>query len=878
MSPPPDSGDSSPFPMAIACTGCATRYQIDRPRGFSCPHCGNHIQIHQDGKVEIVPKQIMEQELQQIEQHVISSPPSPDPPQTTDSRSFDQAHALESEEPTLEIILGKRKPVKDSTPVVTTAPSPSLPTSDEVDDVADAEMISDASGPDEERSPEQRSLEERSSEQRSHKERSIEERSHEERSLEEQSLEEQIRLEEVRLEKLKKGRELLARKKLEATRTIPVAPPVESQSTSSPADVKSPSSRQESSGVPPIAITSPSSTGAVPLEVPSVVRTQEPSSGSIDEHSQIGRQSELSSPIIGNDPVSPTTAPGGRERLPPPVIQGHRDPTRKPVTLPFDGDLKKNALLAIGIVFLLIMSAVLYSIIITDDFTVTMPPERMGDEGKYNVDGRIWVSSPDGINSPKIGLIQDLEINMNGELWYVLNGTKETTDGFNVTHTTLDTYLYQSLDLSGSVELLGSKTDFSDAGDLKTKTSTYTSLITKETVRTKVFNDLDLAMLSYQLRSIDHGIYYPSGDSSDLNLFDLGDREFSLGDHGDLAAGQFIWNAEEKEKVYKWDCIRLHITENKSDSQWRTFSGDIWVANECSLPVKVQVHTKIDSSKLTPTQQLLFSLFTTTSGLLEVEYSATMFRYTAGDEDIPWDDGHGVDPTIYIRKDAEFNEDWVLAPWIRNDSASFDHKFSPEAAAEYAVNSSTDLKSFVERHRSEVYVVDGEYSVRNGTQYWQMLFGYRASGISTNSQAYNITIAKSGSSLSLYSDPGDEEISNPSNSREEVERAMNIADSENVFRGMSFLTPLFDGDSIDFEDSAKGDITFSIQNNYLHTGLTISSNFNPFFQSTVPAGYGYYLSREKIVGDATYFEEGMIDAQNGKVIYDLDHYQAVNFK
>lgn len=43
----------SPFPMVIACTGCATRYQIDQPRSFTCPHCGSDIRILEDRKVLI---------------------------------------------------------------------------------------------------------------------------------------------------------------------------------------------------------------------------------------------------------------------------------------------------------------------------------------------------------------------------------------------------------------------------------------------------------------------------------------------------------------------------------------------------------------------------------------------------------------------------------------------------------------------------------------------------------------------------------------------------------------------------------------------------------------------------------------------------------
>ena len=208
---------------------------------------------------------------------------------------------------------------------------------------------------------------------------------------------------------------------------------------------------------------------------------------------------------------------------------------------------------------------------------------------------------------------------------------------------------------------------------------------------------------------------------------------------------------------------------------------------------------------------------------------------------------------------------------------SFDPEFTPESAADFAVAQSSDLRDFVEDHEDEVYVVDGQYSRKNDTQYWQLIFGYRESGINTNVNAYNITIEKNGTILDVYSDPGEEGISNPSNSREEIEQAMNIADSEGIFRNMSYLHPLFAGDRIDFANDANGEIVFDIQNNYLHTGLSLTSSFSSLIQNTVPAGYGYYLHRERQAGNKFYLEEGMIDAENGRVIYEIDHYQSGQF-
>lgn len=842
MSPAQDSEGNSLFPMAIACTGCATKYRIDGPRGFTCPHCGNHIQILNDGKVEIIPKATMAREVEQLEE-----PPGSEAAESDVIRNRQQEleklesmdrveHGTPNDEPVLEINIGKKPQAGASAPRVDEPPPPM---EDEPEsDISDAEIIDEG-------------------------------------AEEQRALDEQIRIEEARLEKLRKGRELLEQKKREATMGVPLAPPpMKTTPPPPPPPPTGPSTPPPSE--PSISASSPfvhsthdhpQPVAAIPSSIPA---TEPPTS--------IPMETPMPNAITPSQEPARGKIPPLKERkeLTTPIISGNREVRRKPISLPFDGDPKKNALLAIGVVMILVLAGIIISLNFNEDFTVRMPSERMGDEGKYRVDGEIRVSSPDGI-STRNGIIQDLRINLDGQLWYTLNGTNETVDGFGITHTTLDTFLFQDLDLSGSVELLGSKTTIDDAGKLRTKSSTYTSLITNKTVQTRVYNDLDLNILSYYtLRSTDHGIYYPSSEGGDYNLLSLGDREFSLGDTGDMAGGQFKWKAEKKEKVYKWDCIKLHITENNSGSQWRDFSGDIWVANECSLPVKIHVQTRVDSTKLSPAQRVLFSLFSSTDGFLDIDYIATMFLYKRGNDKIPWDH-FGDDPSVTERNNVQFDAEWVYAPLIGNDTISFDKDFSPEAAAEYAIPGSSELRSFVNRHEDEVYIVDGSYSVVNGTQYWQLLFGYRESGISVNSRAHNITISKKGSTMDVFSDPGEETIANPSNSREEVERAMNIADSEDIFGEMTYLRPLFIGDTITFEDSTSGDISFNIQNNYLHTGLTLSSSFNPLLQNTIPAGYGYYLGRERTKGDEYYLEEGMIDAQNGKVIYELDHYQSGQF-
>ena len=273
---------------------------------------------------------------------------------------------------------------------------------------------------------------------------------------------------------------------------------------------------------------------------------------------------------------------------------------------------------------------------------------------------------------------------------------------------------------------------------------------------------------------------------------------------------------------------------------------------------------KIDTTKLPQTERLLFSYLFPTGGTLEVDYTATMKDFSRGMEDIPW----GTCTAVHFaekRNGVEFDKNWYYTPPLRNNTISFDPNFSPQFASDYAIQESDGLNSYIDRHKNEVYVVDGKYSVFDGTESWQLIFGYRESGLSTQVDGYNITVNKKGENISVV-DKGLEKINNSSNSRTDIAQAMNIADSEKIFGNLTLLHSLFDQGKIDFQ----GGTEFRMQNTYLHTGLALSS-FNPILQNNLPAGYGYYLLKETKKGNEYRFTEGMIDSSNGRVIYEMDH-------
>jgi len=808
MEPVQDKEDTDIFPMAIACTGCATRYRIDRPRAFECPHCGNHIEILEDGKVEITLKKAYEMEIQQLEEPLTDTP-SQDIKKTIEEEK-EIKKIIEEEE---EILTAIQEPEKVQEPT-----EPSKKEEEKVLEIrarkalTATSMEKESEGKDVPAEAEEviKTAEPISSEPEEQMQPKVPDE-----DLMAEKLREEIRKEEARLERLKREQSLLGKRKMKESEK-----PVKIEETES-----------------------------LPLE-----------------------EGEKPAAVVVRGKEKGET----KEKPMQPVVPSYYSRPKKQFPSFHEYDKKQKALIALGVVAIILVAAILYAIIMEDGFTVKMPDERIGDRGTYDVDGRVWVSSPGGISTGN-RVIQDLNIEMDGETTYQINDTVEIEDGFGVERDCLDKYLWQKLRLSGSVELLGIKTEIPDAGTLETKTSSYICLVTNETVRTNVFNDLDVNILpEIFVKSKDKGLYYPAGDSMDYNLFNVRDRKFSEGDEGVMAGGQLRWKAEEVEKVYKWDCLKLHITENNSDAEWRQFSGDIWVANECSLPVKVHIRTKIDTSKLTPTQKLVISLFTLSEGILEVDYTATMRGYHRGDTKIPWNPS-GKDPSIDQREDVQFDENWSYAPLLRKETPSFDPDFSPEEAAKFAVNESSDLRSYVSRHEDVVYVVDGKYSVDNDTQFWQLMFGYRVSGFNANANGYNITIKKNGSKLSIHFDPGEETINNPSNSRDEIEHALNIVDVENIFGNMTLVSKLFDNGEVDFDDETDGKIAFEIQNNHLHTGLSMSSSFNPIIQNTIPAGYGYYLQRERKDGEKYYFLEGMVDAQDGRIIYEVDHYQRAQF-
>jgi len=794
MVPAPDNESTDIFPMPIACTGCATRYRIDRARAFTCPHCGNHIEILHDGRVEIIPKRALTQDVPEI----VSTPAIP----TAESVKDDMGEGEKKpSEETVPIKKGYEEPKKVDG---SGGPEPVVGGEDHDEEVIsikprkrpepveepipEAEAVEDIPEPPKERKEEKAEV--TPAVQPTKKKIADAETKVEREEREAERLREEIRKEEARLARLRREQE-----ELEAVKA------------------RSRGEEQEK-------------------------KDEQPSKPVLPSFYQKAEKGSLSA---------------------------------------LDGDVRKKAIIAIGVVAILIVAAILYTIIMKDDFSVKMQEEKIGDRGTYDVKGKIWGSSPDGI-SIRDNVIQDLEITLKGLTTYQINDTVEVQDGFGIEQECLDKYLWQDLRLSGSFDHIAGHADIPNAGTLETKSSSFIGLISNETILSKVYSDLDIDISPFfTARSIDNGLYYPAGDGGDYNLFDLRERKYKEGDEGDFAGGQLRWKAEEVEEVYKWECLRLHVTENNSDTPWMDFSGDIWVANECSLPVKIYIHASIDTSKLSSAQKIVVRLFTSSDGKLELDYTATMKGFTSGDQSIPWEP-YGKDPSVEEREDVQFDEDWVYGPIIRNDSLSFDPDFSPEIAADFAIDESSDLKSFVTRHEDEVYVVDGKYSVEDEIQYWQLLFGYRVSGLNANAEAYNITVKKVGTKMSIESDPGDETINNPSNSRDEIEHALNIADAEGIYKEMDLVGTLFDNkEYLDFDDNSSGKLSFEVQNNYLHTGLTLSTSFNPFIQNTIPAGYGYYLQNERKNGRKIYLTEGMIDAQNGRIIYELDHFQDAQY-
>ena len=860
MDPGNEDIASDIFPMAIACTGCATRYKIDRPRAFDCPHCGNHLQILGNGKVEITPKRSYEKEIEKIEE----LPPEPTTVQQAkeiieeerrslnlkDKGAMDPSDDLTQgpKEKVVEIKVGKRS--NDDVSEKATSEGPILSS-----DIPEAQALQAEIKKKENRLMELKREQARLARRNVEEDMSRHERSQMEKKYQDGAHE--LVREQAQKPIMNDGdeQELLQKQTRIARRNE------EDEQELSISVGRIPAGKQDAWQA--------SQRPMKPIK--DVIKTALP----LDAESMSDEVIEKVAEDRGRDDISSTDHPDERHSTPPTIPSYYQRSTRG-LAPNMDPEKKRNMLIVLGVVAILILATVIYAIIQPNEFSVSMPSERIGDRGTYDVEGNIWISSPDGISTDN-GLMQDLKIKMDGLTTYQVNETTVVSDGFGIDRDVIDKYLWQDLGLSGSAVFLGLKTEISDAGSLETKSSSYTCLVTNESVLTSVYNDLEIDIPSQlSIDSIDNGIYYSDGEGRDYNLYDLREREYSLGDEGDLAGGQLRWKAEEAEKVYKWECLRLHITENNSDSNWVQFSADVWVANECSLPVKIRIHTKLDTSELSPTQQLLLKFVSSSNGIIELDYVATMKGYKRGDRSIPWDLG-GDDNSVDEREGVSFSNDWMYGPLIQKNTTSFDPKFSAEAAAEFAVNKSNDLASFVSRHEDEVYLVDGTYSVLNGTQYWEMFFGYQLTGLNANARGYNITVKKVDDEMRIHSDPGEEDIANPSNSRDDIERAMDIADSTDIYKEMKLLAPLFNEDRIMFEDRSAGEITFQVQNNFLHTGLTLSSSFNPFIQNSIPSGYGFYLQRAREDGDKYYFREGMIDSNNGRAIYQIDHYQRTQF-
>ncbi len=502
--------------------------------------------------------------------------------------------------------------------------------------------------------------------------------------------------------------------------------------------------------------------------------------------------------------------------------------------------------------------------IIIDDLMVAFPEAKIGDQGSYEVDGRVDSINNKGIwsgNQEPLGdaTITEVHLTYSGTLDTLVEGTEPQKDGFGESHDTLKSSTIQDLDIQGSVKGT-KKTQFGvgtvpfdygfSGGKLVVTDNSYTDLTTEKTIFSETHSSFDIGSGELSFESEDDLLAYSDlkSGSAELRIEDLQeDRTFEIGDHqtrriGDVA---YSWFVQEAENVNGYAALRIDVdidktTKDKNDI--KEFSMSIWISNDASMPVKTTIETEI------------FKDGTTT----DMNYTSKLTRdgFTQGDTAIPWGSCTANTPDGHY---YERHPDGEFVSWDEEDripdigSGSVSYSFTAQQAMQYAEGNHSGLSSYLQSHPS-AYIVNGYYNWTLENPLWNLTYGDKEM-----TQGYYVIIEKDETDFNILEGSAID-ISEPLNSTEDFDLDLSFSSSEGVFRSHEDedLGKLFDvNGAIRFYDE---DISYGVQANMAYPGISISASSN--LQRTP---YGYFIKK-----DDDSLSAG-VDAMNGQMIYILKH-------
>jgi hypothetical protein len=377
-----------------------------------------------------------------------------------------------------------------------------------------------------------------------------------------------------------------------------------------------------------------------------------------------------------------------------------------------DSPFDMNQLAVVGVVLLLLIAGIYFLVIPNDDetdYVVTVPGLRVGDEGRYNVDGYIEIKNAG--SDPIAGEIKEGRIDLDKSSMVVkAEGISTVTDGYYHEYSALETYTLNTWDIEGWVDTVSYGVLDLD-GQVTVTSNAFrngnTILLTDMEADTDASAESrDIGFYSKQIQSEDTLRTY-SSDAGDLqSSFDDVIRKPGLKkgmsgrfENDDI---EYEWTVTGNTKVFKTECVIVSIKVLKpTDEDVESQSIKLYLSNNHPFPVKTA-----------------FEIVFVGQGRVTVKYTTTMNHFKLGTSEI-------IIPEDEIVKESPYDDPRTMREYPQTGpSANSSISFHVEDAQDKALEDS-GLQDYFNSH-SGAYLVQGIYNETDGPV-WNLTYSYPGS-------------------------------------------------------------------------------------------------------------------------------------------------------
>jgi len=563
---------------------------------------------------------------------------------------------------------------------------------------------------------------------------------------------------------------------------------------------------------------------------------------------------------------------------------------------------KLVAALVAVLLFLLILGALQEP----EKMVVQLPSKNIGDVAEYEVEGTLTTHSETTFET-NIGLLSGFSIEFSGSLTEQVNDTATVTDGFDEDHKALEEYLYQDLDMSGTIELVGLNPKLRD-GRLITHQTDFTDLRTNTTIRYGFSNIFRITIptteppFSREIHSIDKGTFFTSSAQSPVLLSflssdfqeDLLPDKVKEGDSRTNKDYNLKWKACGTKTIAGYDSLAIVVSEVE-ETEWYDFQLKYWVSSDCPYPTQIEAAGWMDTSKLEGNFFIDAFKAVYGSNTMEWSYKARLQTFEKGEKEIPYRSCFGDHDRTYHEMAEDGFVNWypedeyhvpvLFAEGEEEKVSGFSRDFLATDAYEFAMNNSKgtveydDVDHYLVSHKNG-YAVEGEYfHGEYGEPVWNFTFGYfdkssqLESLLDQKEDAYNIRLARvqNGTNVSAeILDERDVEITKPDRTNTNMKSVLSLAIAEDIFRA--------DPETREFafrEDAGEqvidfARVSFRWEANPAGPTAGILSQFLPD-DFDVPTLLGYHLIRNETIKDGKetihVHKDSLISGETGMRIY-----------